>query len=125
VQPQLLLTILYAVRATATAAFLIIPISAVTTLAFAVVMGLTWLGTVPLTNAVIARLHGLPNLGALFGVCFVGHQIGSFFGAFAGGLAVQYTGSYTPVWIAIVAVGYAAALLNLPIRYRSPLVPAT
>ncbi|HEY6233550.1 MAG TPA: MFS transporter, partial [Candidatus Elarobacter sp.] len=93
VEPQLLLTILYAVRATATAAFLIVPISAVTTLIFAVVMGLTWLGTVPLTNAVIARLHGLPNLGALFGVCFVGHQIGSFFGAWAGGLAVQYTGS--------------------------------
>jgi hypothetical protein len=34
-------------------------------------------------------------------------------------------GSYTPVWIAIVAVGYAAALLNLPIRYRTPLVPAS
>lgn len=125
VQPQVLLTVLYAVRATATAAFLVIPISAVTTLIFAVVMGLTWLGTVPLTNAVIARLHGLPNLGALFGVCFVGHQVGSFFGALAGGLALQYTGSYTPVWIAIVIVGYAAALVNLPIRYRSSLVAAT
>ncbi len=124
VPPQLLLTVLYAVRATATAAFLIVPISAVTTLAFAVVMGLTWLGTVPLTNAVIARLHGLPNLGALFGVCFVGHQIGSFFGALAGGLALQYTGSYTPVWITIVGVGYAAALLNVPIRYKAPLLPA-
>ncbi|MDB5072260.1 MAG: major facilitator superfamily 1 [Candidatus Eremiobacteraeota bacterium] len=124
VQPQVLLTILYAVRATATAAFLAIPISAVTTLVFAVVMGLTWLGTVPLTNAVIARLHGLPNLGALFGLCFVGHQIGSFFGALAGGLALQYMDSYTPVWISIVVVGYAAALLNVPIRYRTPLVPA-
>ena len=124
VEPQLLLTILYAVRATATAAFLIVPISAVTTLMFAVVMGLTWLGTVPLTNTVIARLHGLPNLGALFGVCFVGHQIGSFFGAWRRA-RVQYTGSYTPVWVTIVVVGYAAALLNLPIRYKSPLVPAT
>lgn len=124
VKPQLLLTILYAVRATATAAFLIVPISAVTTLAFAVVMGLTWLGTVPLTNAVIARLHGLPNLGALFGVCFVGHQLGSFFGAWAGGLALQYTGSYTVVWVSIVAVGYIAALLNLPIRYESQLASA-
>ena len=124
VQPQVLLTILYAVRATATAAFLLIPISAVTTMIFAVIMGLTWLGTVPLTNAVIARLHGLPNLGALFGVCFVGHQIGSAFGALAGGLSLQYIGSYTPVWIAIVVVGYAAALLNVPIRYRSPLAAA-
>jgi predicted MFS family arabinose efflux permease len=123
--PQRLLTILYAVRATATVAFLVIPISAVTTLVFAVVMGLTWLGTVPLTNAVIARLHGLPNLGALFGVCFVGHQLGSFFGALAGGVALQYTGSYTAVWVSIVVVGYAAALLNVPIRYRPTLAAAT
>jgi hypothetical protein len=48
-----------------------------------------------------------------------------FFGAWSGGLALQYPGSYTSVWITIVAVGYAAALLNLPIRYRLPLVPAT
>jgi hypothetical protein len=35
------------------------------------------------------------------------------------------TGSYTSVWIATVIVGYAAALVNLPIRYGSTLVPAT
>lgn len=119
VPPQYLLASLYAARATATAIYLVTPVSAVTTIVFAVVMGLTWLGTVPLTNAVIARLHGLPNLGALFGVCFVGHQIGGFLGALSGGLALQYAGSYTPVWIATIAVGYAAALLNLPIRARS------
>ena len=125
VPPHLLLAGLYAARASATVVYLLTPVSAVSTLVFAVVMGLTWLGTVPLTNTVIARLHGLPNLGALFGVCFVGHQIGGFLGALSGGLALQFTGSYNIVWMTTVVVGYAAALLNLPIRYKSPLVPAT
>ena len=117
-QPQFLLTFLYGVRASSTVLYLVTPISPLTTLLFAVIMGLTWLGTVPLTNAVIARLHGLPNLGALFGVCFVGHQLGGFLGALSGGLSLQMLGSYTPVWIATIAIGYGAAVLNLPIRFR-------
>ncbi len=123
IPPQRLLAWLYTTRATATIVYLLAPVSAASTLAFAVVMGLTWLGTVPLTNAVITRLHGLPNLGALFGVCFVGHQLGSFLGALSGGLSLQLTGSYWPVWISTVVVGYAAALLNLPIRATSRTVP--
>jgi predicted MFS family arabinose efflux permease len=124
VPPQKLLAGLYAARASATVVYLVVPVSALSTLVFAVVMGLTWLGTVPLTNAVIARLHGLPNLGALFGVCFVGHQLGGFLGALSGGLSLQLTGSYWPVWIATVVVGYAAALLNVPIRLATRSAPA-
>ncbi|HEY0395380.1 MAG TPA: MFS transporter [Candidatus Elarobacter sp.] len=124
VPPQKLLAGLYAVRASATVVYLVVPVSTLSTLVFAVVMGLTWLGTVPLTNAVIARLHGLPNLGALFGVCFVGHQLGGFLGALSGGLSLQLTGSYWPVWIATVVVGYAAALLNVPIRFAARTAPA-
>lgn len=121
--PHLLLTGLYGARATATVIYVLMPITAASTLVFAVAMGLTWLGTVPLTNMVIARLHGLPNLGALFGVCFVGHQIGGFLGALSGGVSLQITGSYWPVWISTIVVGYGAALLNLPIRFAPRPVP--
>jgi predicted MFS family arabinose efflux permease len=123
-EPQFLLAALYTVRATAALVFILVPPTAVTTLAFAVVMGLTWLGTVPLTNGVVARLFGLRNLGALFGVCFLSHQIGAFLGAWLGGVALQMSGSYESVWIATVVVGYTAAALNLPIRYRAAPVPA-
>ncbi|MBV8642804.1 MAG: hypothetical protein JO225_02685 [Candidatus Eremiobacteraeota bacterium] len=71
----------------------------------------------------MARLFGLSNLGALFGVCFLSHQVGAFLGAWLGGVALQATGSYQIVWIATVVVGYTAAALNLPIRYRTT-VPA-
>ncbi|MBV8580096.1 MAG: MFS transporter [Candidatus Eremiobacteraeota bacterium] len=121
--PQFLLAVLYTIRATAALVFVAFPPTAVSTLAFAVVMGLTWLGTVPLTNGVVARLFGLSNLGALFGVCFLSHQVGAFLGAWLGGVALQATGSYQIVWIATVVVGYTAAALNLPIRYRTT-VPA-
>ena len=107
-----------------TLAFLATPPTGLTTLAFAVLMGLTWLGTVPLTNGVVARLFGLHNLGTLFGVTFLSHQIGSFLGAWLGGISLQLTGSYAAVWIATVVVGYAAAAVNLPIRYRTATAPA-
>lgn len=116
IEPQRVLSVLYAIRASATVVYLALPVSAATTLTFSVVMGLTWLGTVPLTNAVVARRFGLANLGTLFGVCFLGHQAGSFLGALAGGLSLQLTSSYTPAWVLTIAVGYAAVLLNVPIR---------
>jgi MFS family permease len=123
-EPQFLLVVLYAVRASAALVYVLVPPTALSTLLFAVVMGLTWLGTVPLTNGVVARLFGLGNLGALFGVCFLSHQVGAFLGAWLGGVAVEATGSYETVWIATVVVGYAAAALNLPIRYRTAPAPA-
>jgi predicted MFS family arabinose efflux permease len=116
--PQYLLAALYALRSTAILAFTAVPPTAVTTLAFAAVMGLAWLGTVPLTSGVIGKLYGVRNMGALFGACFLSHQAGGFLGAWLGGVAVQATGSYATMWIAMIAVGYASALLNLPIRLR-------
>ena len=79
-------------------------------------MGLAWLGTIPLTNGVIARLFGVGDIGALFGVCFISHQIGGFLGAWAGGLVFATTGSYDIAFIATAASGLVAALFNLPIR---------
>jgi predicted MFS family arabinose efflux permease len=120
--PQRLLAILYTIRSTAILAFIAVPPTAITTLTFASVMGLAWLGTVPLTNGVIARLYGVKNLGALFGVCFLSHQAGSFLGAWLGGLSLQLTGSYETMWVVLIVVGYGGALLNIPIRIKEPAV---
>ncbi|MGD0053142.1 MAG: MFS transporter [Vulcanimicrobiaceae bacterium] len=116
---QNLLAVLYVIRSTAIAVFVAVPPTAATTLAFASVMGLAWLGTVPLTNGIIARMYGIGNLGALFGACFLAHQVGSFLGAWLGGVTLQQTGSYQIMWAALIAVGYASALINLPIRVPS------
>lgn len=116
--PHLVLAALYVVRSAAILAFYLAPKDALTTALFAIVMGLTWLGTVPLTNAVIAQRFGVANIGALFGICFISHQLGGFLGAWAGGLAFTWTGNYDAAFLATAASGLVAAAFNLPIRAR-------
>lgn len=82
-----LLAVLYTLRALITLWFLVMSISPTTTLVFAAVMGLTWLGTVPLTSGVVAQMFGVTYIGTLVGIVFFMHQVGSFLGAWLGGLA--------------------------------------
>lgn len=114
-----LLAGVYAVRTLAMVAFVALPLNAVTLYAFALVMGATWLGTVPLTTGVLAQIFGVRSLGTLFGLVFLGHQLGGFFGAWLGGSVYDSTGSYAWMWGLSIALGAASVLLNLPIRDRS------
>jgi predicted MFS family arabinose efflux permease len=107
---------LYLARGVAIAAFFLLPKSTASVVIFAAVMGLTWLGTVPLTSGWLAKVFGTSHLGTLFGVCFFSHQVGSFLGAWLGGVVFELTGSYAIVWILTAAAGLMAALLNFPIR---------
>ena len=116
---------LYLIRGAAIAAFFLLPKSTLSVVLFAAVMGLTWLGTVPLTSGLVAKVFGTRHLGTLFGVCFLSHQVGSFLGAWLGGLVFDLTGSYTPIWAATALAGLVAALLHFPIDDRAaPLAPA-
>ncbi|MGD9881770.1 MAG: MFS transporter [Reyranella sp.] len=111
---------LYLVRGVTIAAFFLLPKSTASVVIFAAVMGLTWLGTVPLTSGWLAKVFGTSHLGTLFGVCFFSHQIGSFIGAWLGGVLFELTGSYAIVWILTAAAGLMAALLNFPIKDAVP-----
>ncbi|WP_225764899.1 MFS transporter [Inquilinus sp. Marseille-Q2685] len=113
---------LYLIRGAAIAVFYLAPKSEASVVVFAAVMGLTWLGTVPLTSGLVAKVFGTRHLGTLFGVCFLSHQIGSFLGAWAGGFVFDVTGSYALVWIATAVAGLVAALLHFPIDDRPVVV---
>jgi predicted MFS family arabinose efflux permease len=117
---------LYALRASATVLYITLPITPLSTYAFAVVMGLTWLGTVPLTGGLVSRVFGAQYASTLFGFVFLGHQVGGFAGVWMGGYVFDVTGSYTAMWLLSIALGVLAALLHLPIddRQRAPLAPA-
>ncbi|SEE39807.1 Predicted arabinose efflux permease, MFS family [Rhizobiales bacterium GAS191] len=117
---------LYLVRSVAIAAFFLLPTTSTSVVIFAAVMGLAWLGAVPLTSGLVAKVFGTRHLGTLFGVCFLSHQVGSFLGAWLGGFVFDVTGSYSLVWGATVAAGLMAAMLHFPINdtaVRAP-VPA-
>ena len=86
---------------------------------FAVALGLLWLSTVPPTNGIVAGVFGTRYLAMLAGVTFFSHQIGSFLGAWLGGLLYDRTGSYDVGWWISIGLGVAAGLLNLPIDERA------
>jgi predicted MFS family arabinose efflux permease len=115
---------LYLIRSVTIGAFFVLPKSAASVVIFAAVMGLTWLGTVPLTSGLVAKVFGTRHLGSLFGVCFLSHQIGSFLGAWLGGLVFDLTGSYSLLWEATVVTGLIAAMLHFPIDDTTVSTPA-
>ncbi|WP_332653986.1 MFS transporter [Brevundimonas sp.] len=117
---QQILGWLYLMRSVAILSFFMLPKSEISVLAFASVMGLTWLGTVPLTSGLVARMFGVRHLGALFGVCFLAHQIGSFLGAWSGGYIFDLTGSYVTIWTATFLLGLTAAALCFGIADGRP-----
>ena len=109
---------LYLTRAAIIALFLLLPLSNATVLAFAAGMGFLWLGTVPLTSALVGQMYGVRYMNTLFSVVFLGHQLGAFLGVWAGGKVFDLTGSYTPVWLAAIALGVFAAGVHWPIDER-------
>jgi len=121
---RLILAWFYVTRALAIGIFLAAPLSAAGTYLFAAVLGLTWLGTVPLTNSLVGQIFGVKYLSTLFSIAFLGHQLGAFIGAWAGGAVFDLTGSYQPVWLTAIALSVVAAALCVPIDERAIARPA-
>ncbi|WNO04262.1 MFS transporter [Rhodoferax mekongensis] len=111
-----ILAFIYFARAVAISLFLLVPLSPMSVYVFASVMGVLWLSTIPPTNATIAQIFGVAHLSMLGGFVFFSHQIGSFMGVWLGGYLYDRTGSYDIVWYIAIALGVAAALVNLPVR---------
>jgi MFS family permease len=112
----ILLALIYALRAVAIGAFLLLPLTLWSAYAFGAVIGLLWLSTVPLTNGIVASIFGVQNLAMLSGIVFFFHQVGAFLGSWLGGLLYDRLGSYDAVWLTAIGLSVIAALLNLPIR---------
>jgi predicted MFS family arabinose efflux permease len=115
-----LLSMIYATRALAVLLFVLAPKTTPVMLAFAAVMGVTFLSTVPPTAGLVARFFGPANMATLFGLVMVTHQIGGFLGAWLGGKAYELTGSFDWIWYADIVLAIGAALLHLPIKESRP-----
>ena len=111
-----ILAAIYLLRSVAIVLFISLPITPWGVYLFSAVMGLLWLSTVPPTNAIVAQIFGVRYMSMLGGFVFLSHQVGSFMGVWLGGRLYDSTGSYDVVWWIAVALGVAAALVNLPVR---------
>jgi MFS family permease len=107
-----LLALIYLLRTLFIALFLLAPVTAASTLIFASAMGFLWLGVTPLVNGILSRVFGLTHFNALFGVVFLSHQVGSFFGAWMGGVVFDLSGNYNFAWGALIAIGVIAFTLQ-------------
>jgi len=113
-----LLAAIYIARSAVIGLFLMAPLGAWSVYLFSAAIGLLWLSTVPLTNALIGQRWGVQHLGLLGGVVFFGHQIGSFLGAWLGGRFFDTFGNYDYAWAMVIAFGLFAALVHAPIDQR-------
>ena len=111
-----ILASIYLARAVAISVFLLAPLTPASVYVFSGVIGILWLSTVPPTNATVAQIFGVAHLSMLGGFVFFSHQIGSFMGVWLGGYLYDKTGSYDIVWYLAIALGVAAALINLPVK---------
>jgi MFS family permease len=110
------LSVIYLLRSAAMMLFVALPISEFSVYAFSFVMGLVWLGTVPLTSGLVSQIFGVRYIATLFGFVFFGHQLGAFFGVWLGGYVFDMTKSYDLVWLGSIALGLLAAVLHMPIN---------
>ncbi|HUL91031.1 MAG TPA: MFS transporter [Burkholderiales bacterium] len=113
-----LLSGVYAARGVAIALLISFPLTPASAYLFAATMGFLWLGTVPLTNGVVAGIFGVKHLAMLSGFVFFFHQLGSFFGGWLGGYIFDHTGSYRIVWLIAIALSVISVVVNLPIDER-------
>ena len=107
-----LLAIIYGLRTVFICLFIAVPVSATTTLIFAAAMGFLWLGVAPLISGLIGRIFGFAHFNTIYGAAFFSHQVGSFAGAWMGGVVFTLTGNYAIAWTALIAIGLTAFLLQ-------------
>ena len=111
-----LLAWIYLGRAAAILCFMAAPKTATTFYIFALALGATWLATLPPTAGIVAKLFGTRYLATLIGLALLTHQLGAFYGAWLGGIAVAHFGDYSSMFYADAALAIFAAVVNLPIR---------
>lgn len=109
---------LYLARSLVFTAYFMVPPTPTTTLLFAAVLGSLWLGVVPLVNGLVIQLFGMRYLATLTGISFLSHQLGSFLGAWGGGLIYSAFGSYEWAWKSAVLIGLLAGLLQMTMDVR-------
>ena len=114
-----LLSAIYLLRGVSLIYFIYMPPSIINALIFGSTFGFLWLSTVPPTSGIVGHIFGTKYISLLYGFVFLSHQIGSFFGAYLGGLFYDLYGSYDYAWYLAIALSIFAGLIHLPIREQA------
>ena len=110
------LAFIYLMRSLTIIIFILSPPSPTVAILFGAVIGILWLATVPMTNAIILAFIGPKYLATLSGICFICHQLGAVLGAWLGGRFFDLYGSYENMWWLSIGLGIIAFLLTFTIK---------
>jgi len=112
---KLILSTIYLARGLVIAIFIFLPPSPIIAVGFGIAFGFLWLSTVPPTMGLVGFIFGTKYIGLLYGIVFLSHQVGSFLGAYLGGVFHDLYGSYDYAWYISIALSIFAGLIHLPI----------
>ncbi len=112
---KLILSVIYLARGLVIAIFIFLPPSPIIAVLFGITFGFLWLSTVPPTMGLVGFIFGTKYIGLLYGIVFLSHQVGSFLGAYLGGVFHDLYGSYDYAWYISIALSIFAGLIHLPI----------
>ncbi|MFL6838099.1 MAG: MFS transporter [Bradyrhizobium sp.] len=114
---------IYIFRSIALAWYFTLPATPANTLLFGAIMGFLWMGVSPLVAGAVSEMFGLKWQAMIQGLAFMSHQLGSFLGAYGGGLIYDALGSYTMAWRVGVALGLAGGILQVAFALIRPSQP--
>ena len=120
-----ILSAIYLLRGVSIIYFIFLPPSIFNSVVFGITFGFLWLSTVPPTNGIVAHVFGTKYVGLLYGIVFVSHQIGSFLGAYLGGVFYELNGNFDYAWYGSIALSIFAGLIHLPIIEKAIERPQT
>jgi predicted MFS family arabinose efflux permease len=114
---------IYIARSLILAWYFMLPPSPASTLLFGALMGFLWMGVGPLVAGAVAEMFGLQWQAMIQGIAFMSHQLGSFLGAYGGGLIYDALGSYNMAWRIGVALGLAGGIIQVAFALIRPSGP--
>ena len=99
-------------------ALLLVDQSTISVAIFALVFGVTFLVTAPLTIVFVKESFGTRNLGALTGLITMVHHICGGLGAYAGAAVFDATGTYNATFVFMLVISALAVVLTLMLQRR-------
>lgn len=111
---------IYVARSLVMGWYFIAPPTPASTLVFAALMGFLWLGVLPLVAGAVVELFGLRWQAMISGIAFTSHQLGSFLGAFGGGVLFDTFGTYDLAWRFAVLMGLTAGVIQIAFAIARP-----
>jgi MFS family permease len=108
----------YALRGLSFLLLLVLPVGP-PMFVYALVLGVSWSATTPITAAISADIFGKANAGLIFGTMFTFMNIGAGVGAYLDGIVYDKTGNYDLALTINVIVGFSAAIAVFLTREES------